>query len=578
MNLCILLRRFALFKIQISGQCKEHIQCKGLCASGQIDPPGVGGPYICLWSPNSIEKTIFELHWHENEVTSLIFSNCGRRLYSFGGDPHHMLAIWRIPEVRPGSDSVKLTNPLQTISTGKSRVPLSVGLHNSCSFVTFGTNLKFWNYETDGITQNLSIFGKFNTPKTVLCVAPCRDGTCLVSGDNGYIYWFTGNSCKQEQKISSHPVGCICEWGETGSYICSDDVGEMYYGNQTVSPIRLDMNNSKKINNSKSAAMAPLGGLSPLLLVGYDDKLILFDMDNKEIDRVVQCGHRGDIWGISHHPKLSFLASVGWDKNIMFWNIVKKIPSQTFRCEFKCQTVEFSPEGDLIAIGMHENFLQVNTFPDLNKLYGKHIGNRKERVTFVKWSRNGIFLAACSSDQKIYLYKISESNDNLKLNEYKVLIGHSSTVLCCMFSLDSKFICSNSRDTQILYWSSTNGTRQTFQSAFRDVSWQTPWVNIIGWPVIGAWGDPNYDITDINSICSTWGASYFGTDDLLALADDYGKVKLLRYPNPHVNPETKVYKGHSAHVTRVMFSPDNSLLFSAGGRDCAIIQWKLVDT
>eukprot|EP00916_Digyalum_oweni_P008268 GHVL01013867.1.p1 GENE.GHVL01013867.1~~GHVL01013867.1.p1 ORF type:complete len:418 (+),score=66.33 GHVL01013867.1:95-1348(+) len=328
-------------------------QCKGLCASGQIDPPGVGGPYICLWSPNSIEKTIFELHWHENEVTSLIFSNCGRRLYSFGGDPHHMLAIWRIPEVRPGSDSVKLTNPLQTISTGKSRVPLSVGLHNSCSFVTFGTNLKFWNYETDGITQNLSIFGKFNTPKTVLCVAPCRDGTCLVSGDNGYIYWFTGNSCKQEQKISSHPVGCICEWGETGSYICSDDVGEMYYGNQTVSPIRLDMNNSKKINNSKSAAMAPLGGLSPLLLVGYDDKLILFDMDNKEIDRVVQCGHRGDIWGISHHPKLSFLASVGWDKNIMFWNIVKKIPSQTFRCEFKCQTVEFSPEGDLIAIGEH---------------------------------------------------------------------------------------------------------------------------------------------------------------------------------------------------------------------------------
>lgn len=36
------------------------------------------------------------------------------------------------------------------------------------------------------------------------------------------------------------------------------------------------------------------------------------------------------------------------------------------------------------------------------------------------------------------------------------------------------------------------------------------------------------------------------------------------------------YSGHSAHVTGIRFSPDNTWVVSVGGRDRAVFQWRLV--
>ena len=39
---------------------------------------------------------------------------------------------------------------------------------------------------------------------------------------------------------------------------------------------------------------------------------------------------------------------------------------------------------------------------------------------------------------------------------------------------------------------------------------------------------------------------------------------------------TKEYKGHMSHVQCVRWNRDDSRLFSAGGKDCCIFQWKHV--
>lgn len=60
----------------------------------------------------------------------------------------------------------------------------------------------------------------------------------------------------------------------------------------------------------------------------------------------------------------------------------------------------------------------------------------------------------------------------------------------------------------------------------------------------------------------------------LASADDFGLVKLFRYPCPVEKAAYQKYNGHSAHVTNVRFNKRGDYLISTGGGDLSIFQWK----
>jgi len=75
------------------------------------------------------------------------------------------------------------------------------------------------------------------------------------------------------------------------------------------------------------------------------------------------------------------------------------------------------------------------------------------------------------------------------------------------------------------------------------------------------------DGSHINSVAMT------RDQKLLASGDDYGLVCLYRNPVLDGHASGK-YRGHSEHVTSVVFSDDGKLLFSAGGQDQTCIQWK----
>ena len=54
---------------------------------------------------------------------------------------------------------------------------------------------------------------------------------------------------------------------------------------------------------------------------------------------------------------------------------------------------------------------------------------------------------------------------------------------------------------------------------------------------------------------------------LVATSDDFGKVKILRYPSTVKNSDSVVGDGHSSHVTTVKFSLDDKFIYSTGGED-----------
>ncbi len=94
---------------------------------------------------------------------------------------------------------------------------------------------------------------------------------------------------------------------------------------------------------------------------------------------------------------------------------------------------------------------------------------------------------------------------------------------------------------------------------------------MIGWPVQGIFPAAS-DGTDINSVDRS-----NIKKDVLVTGDDFGKVKLFRYPCPIEKSHFNKYNGHSAHVTNVKFLFDDSYLISTGGGEKSVFQWKYID-
>ena len=93
------------------------------------------------------------------------------------------------------------------------------------------------------------------------------------------------------------------------------------------------------------------------------------------------------------------------------------------------------------------------------------------------------------------------------------------------------------------------------------------WTTLLGPESEGIW-PPYTNVTDINSTCTT------NDMNIIATGDDFGLVKLFKFPSKEKHAKCKKYVGHSSHVTSVRFTADDSKLVSAGGLDASVMIWE----
>ena len=152
----------------------------------------------------------------------------------------------------------------------------------------------------------------------------------------------------------------------------------------------------------------------------------------------------------------------------------------------------------------------------------------------------------------------------------------SSAVTHLDWSKNGKSLQTNDLSYELLYYTAETGQPDSKGATnFRDEKWAT-WTLPLGWPVQGIW-PPCSDGSDINS-CDRSNTPHTDGYYLLASADDFSKVNVFRYPASEENSQPIVGKGHSSHVTMVKFSSDDRYLYSAGGNDACIFQWKVTAT
>lgn len=62
---------------------------------------------------------------------------------------------------------------------------------------------------------------------------------------------------------------------------------------------------------------------------------------------------------------------------------------------------------------------------------------------------------------------------------------------------------------------------------------------------------------------------------LFAVGNDWGQVELYNNPNGE-KAKSKAFRAHSEHVMNVKWSQDDGYVFSAGGYDQTVMQWRVI--
>ena len=103
-------------------------------------------------------------------------------------------------------------------------------------------------------------------------------------------------------------------------------------------------------------------------------------------------------------------------------------------------------------------------------------------------------------------------------------------------------------------------------SSVKNVEWAS-WSSKFGYQVKEIHQD--VDFSNINTVCIN------PSKTLVVSGGDDQKIRLFKFPVNIPKQKNKEYVGHSSHVTKVKFSPDESHLLSTGGNDRTIILWEV---
>ncbi|XP_055774403.1 echinoderm microtubule-associated protein-like 4 isoform X4 [Salvelinus fontinalis] len=542
-------------------------------ATGQIAGVDKDGrplqPHVRVWDSVSLSTLqVIGLGTFERGVGSLAFSKAdsGTHLAVIDDCNDHMLTVW---------DWQKKSKIAEIKSTNE--VVLAVEFHptDANTIVTCGkSHIFFWTWAGTSLARKQGIFGKYEKPKFVQCLAFLNNGDIL-TGDSGGVMLIWSRSTVEpapgkgpkgayqiSRQIKAHDgsVFTLCQMRNGTLLTGGGKDHKIILWDHGLNPER-----DIEVPDQYGTIRAVAEGKGEQLLVGTSRNFVLRGTFNDGFQVEVQ-GHTDELWGLASHPFKDLFLTCAQDRQVCLWNSVDHCLEWTRLLDEHGHCADFHPSGAVVAIGTHSGkwyALDAET-RDLVAIHTD--GN--EQLSVIRFSVDGTLLAVGSHDNFIYLYTVSDKGR--KYARYGKCIGHSSYITHLDWSPDNKFIMSNSGDYEILYWDIPNGCKYIRnRSECKDIDWAT-YTCVLGYHVFGVWPEGS-DGTDINALIRSHNRK------VIALADDFCKVHLFQYPCARPKAPSHKYSAHSSHVTNVTFMYNDSHLVSTGGKDTSVMQWRLVE-
>ncbi|KAJ8309286.1 hypothetical protein KUTeg_014160 [Tegillarca granosa] len=398
--------------------------------------------------------------------------------------------------------------------------------------------ITFWTLEAKKLNKKSGIFGKHDKPKFILSITFSKAGDVYSGDSNGNIFkWAKDPS--GSFKITKSATGAH-EAGVFFVYMMND--GTILSGGGKDRRI-IQWDDSLKPTGAQGEVPEGFGGVRTItedtdgnIVVGTT-RNCLFKGSLEQLKVEVQ-GHMDELWGLAAHPTEPKFLTAGSDK-------LNTDPAHS--C---C----IHPNGQVAAIGTETGSWMAMDLTNRNILCT--FKDAAEQIECIQYSPDGAYLAAGSRDNGIYVYSVED--DGQKYSKVGKCSGHSSFVTHLDWSTDSKFIVRNVPSCD----------QETSASDLRDTEWATMSCTL-NFNNAGIWPE-GADGTDVN------GCDRSHNQQLIASADDFGKVNLYRYPCSQPKATGHALRGHSSHVTNVAFLADDSKLISAGGGDMTVLQWTVL--
>ncbi len=218
----------------------------------------------------------------------------------------------------------------------------------------------------------------------------------------------------------------------------------------------------------------------------------------------IVAGHFEELWGLAPHQlsnKRSFL-TCGNDKILSLWDANTHSNIWSIQLEEKLQSVCSHPSLEVVAIGTVKNKWLVYDLTSRQLVHTCQIDKENDlAITRIQYSPNGQYLACACRDNSVYIYEVSE--DGMTCTKLGKCSGHSSCVAQVDWSLDSKYLVSNSGDYETLYWDAKSCKQLTNVQIIREIQWTTNTTCTLTFNTLGLWHskyDSNYIYVEFNII------------------------------------------------------------------------------
>ncbi|XP_077180497.1 echinoderm microtubule-associated protein-like 3 isoform X2 [Paroedura picta] len=542
-------------------------------ASGQMAGVDKDGkplqPFVHIWDSSTLlPLQEIGLGSFERGVGSLAFSTTDEGMYLCVVDEsnEHMLSIW---------DCSRATKLAEIKSTNESVLTVEFNPQDSSNIITTGkSHVYFWTWSGGSLTKKQGIFGKYKKPKFIQCFVFDTNSDVLTGDSEGNILIWArvaadvrtlGKGAKETYQISKQTRAhegsifslCLCHNGTVLSGGGKDRRLVQW------SPC-LTLLQEVEIPEQFGAVRTIAEGDGGELLVGTTRNALLRGSFMDGFRPIIQ-GHTDELWGLGTHPSRDLFVTCGYDKQLCMWDGGEHTLAWSVTLEETGLCADFHPSGKVVTVGLSTGRWVVLDTETQQVLSTNADGN--EQLSVVRYSPDGEFLAIGSHDNFIYIYSVEESEQ--KYTRFGRCTGHSSFITHLDWSKDGKFIMSNSGDYEILYWDVAGGCkllRNRFEN--KDREWAS-YTCVLGFHVFGVW-PVGSDGTDINSLCRSH------NERVVAVADDFCKVHLFQYPCAKPKAPSHEYGGHGSHVTNVRFTHSDGYLISMGGKDTSIFQWRVL--
>ncbi|XP_074434711.1 echinoderm microtubule-associated protein-like 6 isoform X3 [Larus michahellis] len=522
---------------------------KTLVATGQVGKD----PYICIWDSYRVQTVSVLKDAHTHGVACLAFDSDGQRLASVGLDAKNTVCIW----------DWKRGKLLATATGHSDRIfDISWDQYQANRIVSCGVkHIKFWTLCGNALTAKRGIFGKTGDLQTILCLACAKEDITYSGALNGDIYVWKGLNLVRTIQ-GAHSAGIFSMYACEEGFATGGRDGCIRLWDTDFKPItKIDLRETEQ--GYKGLSIRSVCWKADRLLAGTQDSEI-FEVLVRERDKpmLIMQGHcEGELWALAVHPKKPLAVTGSDDRSVRLWSLADHALIARCNMEEAVRSVSFSPDGSQLALGMKDGSFIVLRVRDMTEVV--HIKDRKEVIHEMKFSPDGSYLAVGSNDGPVDIYAVAQRYKKIgECNKSTSFITHID------WSVDSKFLQTNDGAGERLFYKMPSGKHLTSKDEIKGIHWAS-WTCVIGSEVNGIW--PKYtNVTDVNSVDGNYNSS------VLVTGDDFGLVKLFRFPCLKKGAKFRKYVGHSAHVTNVCWSHDFQWVLSTGGADHSVFQWRFI--